>query len=107
MNILKISVLIFAFSFLVSCRCYRQVNGVVIDFSTREPIGNVTIIDEIDRVIYTDSIGHFEYFSMHGKLLRCGKISLSFEKEGYIKTNKKYKSCCTDNAPIVLKKQAE
>jgi len=107
MNILKISILIFALSLLGSCRCYRQVNGVVIDYNTREPIDKVTIIDEIDRVIYTDSLGHFEYFSMYGKLFRCGKIKLSFEKEGYKKVTKKYNSCCTDNDVVVLKKQAE
>jgi hypothetical protein len=103
MNVLKITMLVFAFSFVVSCTCYRQLNGVVIDYSTRNPIDKVKIADEVNRVIYTDSLGHFEYFSMYGRLLRCGKISLSFEKEGYVETSKRYKSCCTDNVVVILK----
>lgn len=41
---------------------------------------------------------------MTGGLFGCPNLSLCFAKEGYNKLTKKYKSCCTDNAIIVLEK---
>lgn len=108
MKIIQISVLsVFVFAVFTSCDCLRHVQGVVIDAETRLPIDKTMVKEkDSDWVIHTDSIGSFEFTSMAGGLFGCPKISLSFEKEGYITQNKKYKSCCTNNAIVVLKKQA-
>jgi len=108
MKIIRVSVLVFIVVAFISCDCLRHVQGVVIDFETRLPIDKVMVKENgRDWAIHTDSLGNFEFTSMTGGLFGCPKISLSFEKEGYNKDTKKYKSCCTDNAVVVLKKQAE
>ena len=105
---IKINILlVFIFAVFTSCDCLQHVQGVVIDSETQLPINNVKVMRDADRVIYTDSVGNFEFTSMTGGLFGCPKISLSFEKEGYDKATKQYKSCCTDNAVVVLTKQAE
>jgi len=109
MRILQRNILIFIFAIFISCDCLQHVQGVVIDSDTQLPIDSVKIIRDTGRIfhIYTDSIGNFEITTMTGGLFGCPKIKLSFEKEGYNKTTKKYKSCCTDNAIVVLEKQAK
>lgn len=91
----------------VSCDCLQHVQGKVIDAETQQPISEVIVKRDTNVVVYTDSIGGFEFTTMTGGLFGCPKIKLSFEKEEYIKTSKEYKSCCTDNAVVVLEKQAE
>ena len=107
MNTLKISILVFIFVVFVSCDCLQHVQGTVIDAETKQPISKVIVQKDTGFVIYTDSIGNFEFTTMTGGLFGCPKISLSFEKEGYIRASKEYKSCCTDNAVVVLEKQAK
>ena len=108
MKILKFSILVLIIAIFTSCDCLQHIQGSVIDSKTRLPIEKVMIKENSrELVIHTDSLGQFEFTSMTGGLLGCPKISLSFEKEGYIKTRKKYKSCCTDNAVVVLEKQTE
>lgn len=107
MNTLKISILAFIFVVFVSCDCLQHVQGKVIDAETQQPISEVVVKKDTNLVIYTDSVGNFEFIAMTGGLFGCPKISLSFEKEGYNKTTKKYQSCCTDNNVIVLEKQVK
>ena len=104
MNIIKISLLLFIVTAFASCDCLQHVQGVVVDSETQSPIDKVMITKDISGIIYTDSLGNFEVTSMTSGLFGCPKVSLSFEKEGYNKTNKTYKSCCTDNAVVVLEK---
>jgi hypothetical protein len=84
------------------------VQGVVIDSKTQLPIKKVKVevIKEPHIIIYTDSLGKFEFLSKKIGLPCCPQISVSFEKEGYNKATKKYKSW-TDNAVVVLEKQEE
>ena len=107
MNTLKISILSFLFVVFVSCDCLQHIQGKVIDAETQQPIREVIVKKDTNIVVYTDSIGNFEFTGMTGGLFGCPKIKLSFEKEGYTKTSMKYQSCCTDNAVVVLEKQAE
>ena len=108
MKILNVSILVFIVAIFVSCDCLQHIQGTVIDAETRLPIKKVMLQEKNNaRVLYTDSLGNFEFTAMTGGLFGCHKISLSFEKEGYIKTNEKYKSCCTDNVVVVLEKQAK
>ena len=107
MNILKISILTFIVVVVVSCDCLQHVQGKVIDSETQQPISEVIVQKDTGYVIYTDSIGNFDFTTMTGGLFGCPKIKLSFEKEGYIKTSKEYKSCCTDNVIVVLEKQTK
>lgn len=108
MKVLKISILVFVVAIFVSCDCLQHVQGVVIDAKTQLPIDKVMVKESSrDWIIHTDSLGHFEITSMTGGLFGCPKILLSFEKKGYIKIYKKYKSCCTDNVIVVLEKQKE
>jgi hypothetical protein len=102
---MKFNVLIFIFAIFSSCDCLQHVHGVVIDSETQLPINNVTVTKASGLVIYTDSIGRFDFTSMTGGLFGCPKIVLSFEKEGYNKIIKKYKSCCTDNNILFLKRK--
>ena len=83
----------------------------MIDSKTRLPIDSVLVkgnvycdICDIGD-IYTDSLGIFEYNSMVGGF--CPKSSLSFEKEGYKKKMKKYRSYYRrdDIVTVVLKRK--
>jgi hypothetical protein len=90
MNALKFGIAVITFAIFVSCDCLQHVQGTVIDSGTRQPIKEVIIKKDTGLVIYTDSVGNFDITTMTGGLLGCPKISLSFEKEGYFKTSKKY-----------------
>jgi len=103
----KLTLLVFIFAVFTSCDCFQHVQGIVIDSETQLPIDSVKVMRDAERIIYTDSFGNFEIASVTGGLFACPKISLSFEKEGYNKATKKYKSCCTDNTVVVLEKQVK
>jgi hypothetical protein len=82
----------------------------VIDAGTRLPIDQVMIIEKdtiniMKGILYTDSLGKFEYTAMRVAIFGCPKIYLSFEKEGYIKTKKVYKNWNPDTVVVVLEKQ--
>jgi hypothetical protein len=108
---IKTYFLLLAFGFFVSCDCLQHVQGIVLDAETQLPIDSVIIVDKnlpdslltTDLIIYTDSIGGFDFSSKVVGLFGCPKISLSFKKEGYEITNKKYKSCCTEGIIVNLK----
>lgn len=105
MKIIKISILLFVFAAFASCDGVQHVRGVVIDADTRLPIDNVMVNQTSKSTTwaeYTDSLGYFDYFAVIPGF-PIPKISLSFEKEGYIKVTKKYDSC--PNAVVVLQKQ--
>ena len=108
MKVIKVSILVFIIVVFASCDCLQHVQGVAVDSITRLPIDKV-MVKEVSKnwIIYTDSLGNFEFTSMTGGLFGCPKISLSFEKEGYSKVTKKYKSCCSDNVVVILEKQTE
>lgn len=84
-------VILAALTFLTSCDCLQHVQGVVLDAETQLPIHSVMVIDDnltdslstTNLIIYTDSIGEFDFTSMAVDLFGCPKISLSFKKEGY------------------------
>ncbi len=111
MKIIKLNILILIFAFITSCDCFRQVQGIVIDSETHLPIDSVIVTDveiadslrSLDSVIYTDSLGSFNYTSMSAGLFGCPKVLLVFEKKGYEKIIRKYKSCCTNNTTVILK----
>ena len=106
MKKIKISLLVFIFAVFTSCDCLQHITGFTIDYETQLPIDKAMVKDtDTDRIIYTDSLGNFEYRAKVIGLFGCPNIKLSFEKEGYKKVTKRYKSCCTDNAVVVLKKQ--
>lgn len=106
MKMLKVSIFLFIVAAFSSCDCLQHVQGVVIDSQTRLPIDKVVITENSrDWVVYTDSLGYFEYTSMTVGLFGCPRVSLSFEKEGYNKTTNIYKSCCTDNTIVILEKE--
>lgn len=105
MSIIRRCIFLYVLAIFTSCDCLQHVQGVVIDFDTKSPISNVMVIKDINRVIYTDSLGNFNFTSVTGSLFRCPKVLLSFQKEGYDKKIKKYKTCCTDNVVITLKKE--
>jgi hypothetical protein len=114
MKIIKISLLVSFFAVLSSCTFLRYVQGVVIDAETQLPISSVKIgednspdvIVNADSFVYTDSLGRFEIYSPTAGLFVCPKVSLSFEKEGYSKVIKKYRSW-NENVVIVIEKQVE
>jgi hypothetical protein len=56
-------------------------------------------------VVFTDSLGKFDYTSMRASFFGCPRVLLSFEEEGYNNIHKKFKSCCTDNVIIKLEKE--
>jgi len=108
-KIIKVCVLIFISVIFTSCDCVQRVEGVVIDAETQLPIDKVKIMKadtENTFVEYTDSLGNFEFYAISGGLFGCPKILLSFEKEGYIKINKKYNPS-TRNVVVILKKQTD
>ncbi|MDL2257413.1 hypothetical protein LJC06_04330 [Bacteroidales bacterium OttesenSCG-928-I14] len=105
MNNIKVGLLLFIVTIFISCDCIQHVQGTVIDYETQLPIEDVAVIKFIDGIIYTDSLGNFDVTAMTGGLFGCPKLSLSFEKEGYNTATKKYKSCCTDNTVVTLKRR--
>ena len=107
LKMLKIIVLLFVSIALVSCDCFRHVQGTVIDYETKLPIDSVLIKVEREPhiIIYTDTLGEFGFLSKKVGLPFCPAIKTSFEKKGYKKTIKKYRSCCTDNDIVELKKE--
>lgn len=108
MKILKLKISILLIFIITSCDCLQHVQGVVIDAKTNLPIEKVAVKEDSRAwIIYTDSVGTFEFTSMTGGLFSCPKISLSFEKEGYGKVTKKYKSCCSDHVIVILEKQTD
>lgn len=64
---------------IFSCDCLHHIQGVVIDAETQLPIYKVIITKNKNGVIYTDSLGSFEFTSMTGGLFGCSKISLFFK----------------------------
>ncbi len=112
MRIIRLGILLLAFSVIVSCECHQIVKGTVVDSETNFPIANVKIkslksgdsLNVSQTTIYTDSLGKFDFFSNVGGLLGCPKVILSFEKEGYEKITKKYKPCCSYKEKVVLRK---
>ena len=91
----------------VSCDCFRHVQGTVIDYETKLPLDSVliTIEREPHIIVYTDTLGNFNFFLKKVGLPFCPAIKTSFEKEGYKKTIRKYSSCCTENDIVMLKKE--
>lgn len=104
MKITKISILLFTVIVFVSCDCLQSVQGSVVDEATKQPISNVIVIKDNRDTIYTDSIGNFKIIGMTGGFFGCPKLSLSFVKEGYHKTTKRYPSCCKESSIVGLKK---
>ena len=105
-----IIIILFVGTLFISCDCLVHIQGVVIDSKTRLPIDSVLVKENMScdcserEVIYTDSLGFFEYNSMVGGF--CPKFSLSFDKEGYKKKTKKFKSYYRkDIVTVVLKRK--
>jgi hypothetical protein len=110
MRIVKVALFAFTTAVIIhSCDCLQHVHGIVIDAETQLPLENALIKKAESKgvvCIYTDSLGCFDFTAIRGALFSCPKISLSFEKKDYIGVNKEYKSCCTENVVIDLKKAA-
>ena len=106
MKIIKVSILVFIVVFFTSCSCIQHVQGIVIDAETQLPIDSVKV--ELSKYpnmfVLTDSLGKFEYVTRAAFVDCTHRISLSFEKEGYNKETNEYKSCCTYDAVVILKK---
>lgn len=106
MNAVKISMLLFIIIVFASCDCFRLVQGTVIDFHTKQPIEGVKVEvkKQTDIIIYSDSVGNFQYLSKTAGLPFCPSIVLTFEKTGYKKVTNKYKHW-SQNTIVVLEKQ--
>jgi len=97
---------------LYSCDCIQHVQGYVIDSSTLQPIDSVELSRyyhkqnyyPLEVKTYTDSIGRFDYSAMTGGLFGCPKVRFYVVKSGYELYQKRYRSCCTDNDTIKLKR---
>jgi hypothetical protein len=111
-KLVQYSILIFSGLLIISCDCLQQASGTVLDSDTKLPIDSVIIsryfnsdtVIEWNRNFYTDESGNFEFTGMAGGLFGCPKIKLEIEKTGYENIIKKYRSCCTKNDTIYLKK---
>jgi hypothetical protein len=108
MKIKTIIIIVFVVTLFISCDCLVHIQGVVVDSKTRLPIDSVLVKGDVYcytcdlEDIYTDSLGHFEYNSMVGGF--CPKSTLSFEKEGYEKKIKKYRSYYRDDSVTIALK---
>lgn len=97
---------------LCSCDCLQSVQGIVVDERTGIPLEDVAIERRwkkesgVKDTVFTDSNGKYEYVTMTGGLLGCPKVGLTFQKEGYKLSEKKFKSCCTANDTINLKAES-
>jgi hypothetical protein len=76
---------------LVGCGdCVQEVEGVILDELTHQPIEGVNITKVVgndaktNRIEHSDSVGRFEFHSISGGLLGCPDIELQFIKKGYI-----------------------
>ncbi|HNW98234.1 MAG TPA: hypothetical protein PKK00_07490 [Bacteroidales bacterium] len=98
--------------FIYSCDCIQHVQGVIIDSSTKVPVDSSSItryykgdtVNIHNGCLYTDINGRFEFTTMAGGLFGCPRIRLLIKKEGYEALIKEYRSCCTDNDTILLKR---
>jgi len=106
----KTILLILGLVLLNSCDCLLHVQGVVMQPNNEQPIDNVLITKHFknDSIIFvTDKNGRFDYNSMVHGIFGCPRIKLSFEKEGFESIIKSYRSCCTDNDTIILKRKEQ
>lgn len=121
--------------FITSCECIQHIQGIVVDAESRLPIEGVLVkrndisFDSVSRISpdetimpnnsfgidwdggshgkYTDSLGLFEFTYMASALFGYPKISLTFEKDGYIEFKKRYKGYNEDTVIVVLKKNTQ
>ena len=111
----KLYLLIGITVFVYSCDTLQHVQGVVINYNSKAPIDSVKITNfyrDTTNVlpvncIYTNSNGRFDFKAMTGGLLWSSKLKLIIEKDGYENLIKEYRSCCSDNDTIFLKKIAK
>ena len=75
---------------LTSCDCLQQIDGVVIDGSTAQPMANVEIRERmtdgtyVQNSFFTDFGGRFEFHGISGGPCGCPDVQLHFSKPGFI-----------------------
>ena len=69
---------------LVSCDCYQQISGTIVDKNTGKPLKGVSVYNiQKDRIkTITDSTGHFELSAISGGF-RCPPMKLAVQAENY------------------------
>lgn len=85
----KLLTIVFVLTMFISCDCVYEVNGIVLDKSTMEPIDSIAIgkTDTIDldnpfnRKTYTDKNGKYKVTGVSGK---CDRVTLYFSKENFL-----------------------
>src|SRR5687767_12592467 len=84
--VIKIYVLSIAFMSLISCDCYQNVSGTVIDERTGKPLNGVTVYNNQKTwsKTMTDTTGYFKVTNVSGGI-RCPPMSILVEKSGYQK----------------------
>jgi hypothetical protein len=81
---------------ITSCDCVQEVNVVVLTPDSEFPIVDVKIKSEEHESQFgrTDGQGQYQYQNISGGLFGCPNVTLTFEKEGFLKQRIEYKSCC-------------
>lgn len=76
--------LILLFTLCISCDCYQNASGIVVDNESHKPINNV-IIKELNKdfIDFTDENGYFERHHISGGLFTCPDIIIIVSKEKY------------------------
>lgn len=73
-----------ALAVLVSCDCYQQISGTIVDKNTGKPLKGVSVYNiQKDRIkTITDSTGHFELSAISGGF-RCPPMKVAVQAENY------------------------
>lgn len=80
----KIAYLIVLFTLFISCDCYQNASGIIVDNETHKPINKVKI-KELNKnfIDFTDENGYFERHHISGGLFTCPDITIIISKEKY------------------------
>lgn len=91
-NFRKIWIAALAPVIFVACNCEKFGDGVVLDYDTKEPLNDVTVISYVEKSVssyvsemITDSTGVFTAGTgkTKGGFSGCKDLMVEFKKEGY------------------------
>lgn len=106
----KLTTIIFTALALTSCNCVQQVDGIILDRETKEPIDGVIIKSKkgtkvqfsTQEEIISDN-GRFKYYSKSSADSDCGTFDLSFSKEGYKTIDKTFDTNVSNDTTYIEK----
>jgi hypothetical protein len=80
----KIAYLIVLSALFISCDCYQNASGIIVDNETHKPINKVKI-KELNKnfIDFTDENGYFERHHISGGIFTCPDIIIIVSKEKY------------------------